>query len=147
MTNPMDSLDSPPQTPPPSLFRSTLGFLLVGMAWGLTTPFIRRAAVNLSASPSSTSNQSGRNWLQAKISNAIRTALNLLRTPAYAIPLVINLTGSIWFFLLVGKAGKPPPLPLPHVYRRDCHTGYASRRGMREGIEEVREERRGKEPG
>ena len=31
---------------------------------------------------------------------------DLLRRPAYAIPLVINLTGSIWFFLLIGQAGK-----------------------------------------
>lgn len=101
-------MDSPPQTPPPSLFRSTLGFLLVGMAWGLTTPFIRRAAINLPAYPSSTStsNQPNRNWLRAKISKAMWTVLNLLKTPAYSIPLVINLTGSVWFFLLVGKAGK-----------------------------------------
>lgn len=103
-------MESPPQTPSPSLFRSTLGFLLVGMAWGLTTPFIRRAAINLSAYPSSTSNQPGRNWLQPKIAKAIWTVLNLLRSPAYSIPLVINLTGSIWFFLLMGKAGKLPPL-------------------------------------
>lgn len=26
--------------------------------------------------------------------------------PAYAMPLVANLTGSIWFFLLVGQAGE-----------------------------------------
>ncbi|KAI4244445.1 MAG: hypothetical protein LQ352_006801, partial [Teloschistes flavicans] len=30
----------------PSIIRWTLGFLLVGMAWGLTTPFIRRAALD-----------------------------------------------------------------------------------------------------
>ncbi|MCJ1469808.1 hypothetical protein MMC07_008450 [Pseudocyphellaria aurata] len=112
MTNPMDSLDSPPQISPPSLFRSTLGFLLVGMAWGLTTPFIRRAAVNLPASSSSSSDQSGRNWLQVKIASAISTALDLLRTPAYLIPLVINLTGSIWFFLLVGKAELSLTVPI-----------------------------------
>ena len=32
--------------------------------------------------------------------------LDLLKSPAYAVPLVINVTGSIWFFLLVGKAGE-----------------------------------------
>lgn len=97
---------SPPPPPPtssPSLFRFTLGFLLVGLAWGLTTPFIRRAAINLPSQPEAAP---GKNWLQAKISNGLRTALNLLRTPAYSIPLIINLTGSIWFFLLVGKAGR-----------------------------------------
>lgn len=105
-------MDSEPPVPPPSLFRETLGFLLVGMAWGLTTPFIRRAAINLSAHPSSSSNQSGQSWIQAKISKAIWTVLNLLRTPAYAIPLVINLTGSIWFFLLVGKAELSLTVPI-----------------------------------
>lgn len=45
-------------------------------------------------------------WLRAKIVSVFWTVVNLLRTPAYAIPLVINLTGSIWFFLLVGKHGE-----------------------------------------
>lgn len=31
--------------------------------------------------------------------------MDLLRVPAYAVPLVVNLTGSVWFFLLIGKAG------------------------------------------
>lgn len=34
------------------------------------------------------------------------TVLDLLKSPAYAVPLVINLTGSVWFFLLIGKAGE-----------------------------------------
>ena len=32
--------------------------------------------------------------------------IDLLRYPAYAVPLVLNLTGSVWFFLLVGQEGK-----------------------------------------
>ena len=32
--------------------------------------------------------------------------MSLLRKPGYAVPLIANLTGSIWFFLLVGKAGE-----------------------------------------
>lgn len=31
---------------------------------------------------------------------------DLLRCPAYAVPLLVNLTGSVWFFLLIGKAGE-----------------------------------------
>ncbi len=31
--------------------------------------------------------------------------VDLLRCPAYAVPLVVNLTGSVWFFLLVGENG------------------------------------------
>lgn len=39
-----------PETPitdelQPSIFRWTLGFLMVGACWGLTTPFMRRAAM------------------------------------------------------------------------------------------------------
>lgn len=90
---------------PPSIFRSTLGFLLVGIAWGLTTPFIRRAAVNFSPIPRASVTNPANSWLKRKILYAIFAALDLLRSPAYAVPLVINLTGSVWFFLLVGKEG------------------------------------------
>jgi len=31
---------------------------------------------------------------------------DLLRNWRYAVPLVVNLTGSVWFFLLIGKAGE-----------------------------------------
>jgi hypothetical protein len=31
--------------PQPSIFRWILGFLMVGACWGLTTPFMRRAAM------------------------------------------------------------------------------------------------------
>lgn len=119
----------PPNEPPPSAFNYILGFLLVGLAWGFTTPFIRRAAVEFNArneekqkqqeqepqeeartsgdrpqlSPSPTHTK--KSWLRLKIVSIFWTVVNLLRTPAYSIPLVINLTGSVWFFLLVGKHG------------------------------------------
>lgn len=32
--------------------------------------------------------------------------MDLLRCPGYAVPLGVNLTGSVWFFLLIGKAGE-----------------------------------------
>ncbi|KAK2759883.1 hypothetical protein FQN54_002617 [Arachnomyces sp. PD_36] len=115
----------PPNEPAPSAFNYILGFLLVGVAWGFTTPFIRRAAVEFNArneqkqqdgassttgagsgqsraepSPSPTAKKS---WLREKVVSIFWTVFNLLRTPAYSIPLVINLTGSVWFFLLVGQ--------------------------------------------
>ncbi len=31
---------------------------------------------------------------------------DLLRRWEYAVPLVVNLTGSVWFFVVVGKAGR-----------------------------------------
>lgn len=199
-----------PIEPEPSVFSYVLSFLLVGVAWGFTTPFIRRAAADFNARQEKQANElnsSGRgrgcsqdspetgftdegeeqellsreedrdsgdeegvrrrstsssdvnrkpktagadteldggiagqsgsrnttedreggadedqddlptaawrhgapvkqSWLRAKVVTIFWTVVNLLRTPAYAIPLVINLTGSIWFFLLVGKHGK-----------------------------------------
>jgi hypothetical protein len=179
----------------PSVFNYVLSFLLVGVAWGFTTPFIRRAAADFNArqeaaqksqSPQTqtqsaqstteeqelqqrgqpatgtkndgdedgdeeeeesgdedqplTSNTRSRtpaaaagggstrvpawmkpkptsSWLTTKIISVFWTVVNLLRTPAYSIPLIINLTGSIWFFLLVGKHGMfPSSLSIVH----DC---------------------------
>lgn len=103
-------ISDPSPPPSPSIFNWTLGFLLVGMAWGLTTPFIRRAAVNFHPQPHpsleriDTSTKSG--WVKGKVLKAVFTVFDLIRVPAYAIPLVINLTGSVWFFLLIGKAGE-----------------------------------------
>ncbi|KAL2002065.1 hypothetical protein VTN02DRAFT_701 [Thermoascus thermophilus] len=109
---------------PPSAFNYILSFILVGLAWGFTTPFIRRAAVDFNQRQearqlSQTQNldrnldggdeggggrDGGRiSWLRTKLVSLFWTVVNLLRTPAYAIPLGLNLTGSVWFFLLVGK--------------------------------------------
>ncbi|KAJ5210589.1 hypothetical protein N7491_010396 [Penicillium cf. griseofulvum] len=211
----MDPDTGIPGEPEPSVFNYVLSFLLVGVAWGFTTPFIRRAAADFNArqekatkpnysgrgrghsqeSPetvftdageeqellsqgaqdsdfdeegvrrrstsssdvnrkpktagadtgldSGIAGQSGsrdttearegsadeeqddlpspawrhgapvkRSWLRTKIVSIFWTVVNLLRTPAYAIPLVINLTGSIWFFLLVGKHELSLTVPL-----------------------------------
>ncbi|RLL95472.1 hypothetical protein CFD26_104066 [Aspergillus turcosus] len=175
----------------PSVFNYVLSFLLVGVAWGFTTPFIRRAAADFNArqeaaqksqsqSPQTQSAQSTAeeqelqqqshpasgatkngdgddnkeeeesgdedqpltsnarsttaaaaaaagdstrvpawmkpkstsSWLTTKIVSVFWTVVNLLRTPAYSIPLIINLTGSIWFFLLVGKHELSLTVPL-----------------------------------
>jgi len=96
----------------PSIFRWSIGFVLVGMAWGLTTPFIRRAAVNFHppARPSVESPQNS--WLKRKVLGAVYIVLDLLRSPSYAVPLLINLTGSVWFFLLIGKAELSLTVPI-----------------------------------
>ncbi|KAJ5909884.1 hypothetical protein N7504_004527 [Penicillium tannophilum] len=185
----MDPDASIPTEPAPSVFSYVLSFLLVGVAWGFTTPFIRRAAADFNArqerqasGPDTTRGRSrsqgegeeeqellateeqGQNegvrrrsgsqqraeeegdgsaaqlnaelegeadidnapgpvpvwkrrtssgsWVKRKIVSIFWTVINLLRTPAYSIPLVINLTGSIWFFLLVGKHELSLTVPL-----------------------------------
>ncbi|THW79904.1 hypothetical protein D6D17_09917 [Aureobasidium pullulans] len=102
--------DTPNTTPTPGLFRYVLGFLLVGAAWGLTTPFMRRAAVasSTTAKPDSRAwiDHPNTPWLKAKVWGVLYGVWDVLRNPAYAVPLVINLTGSVWFFLLIGQAGE-----------------------------------------
>lgn len=96
--------------PKPPIFNYILAVLLVSLAWGFTTPFIRRGAVHFkpSAHPSldRIDTTTKRGWLKHKIVKGAWTVVDLLKTPAYAVPLVINLTGSVWFFLLVGKSGE-----------------------------------------
>ncbi|KAL4991040.1 hypothetical protein BDW68DRAFT_17617 [Aspergillus falconensis] len=154
----------------PPVFNYILSFLLVGVAWGFTTPFIRRAAADFQArqkrqqQPQQTelqptgaqsqapehenandsgaesdedqplppppsdhstttrqpnpawmnqsSSSSSSSWLRTKVVSLLCTVINLLRTPAYSVPLVINLTGSVWFFLLVGKHELSLTVPL-----------------------------------
>jgi len=92
----------------PSLFRYVLGFLLIGLAWGFTTPFIRAAARDHKPPPHPILDDPAvkNSWIRNKVYGAFFGFLDLLRNPRYAVPLVINLTGSIWFFLLIGQAGE-----------------------------------------
>ncbi|KAL4980373.1 hypothetical protein BDW66DRAFT_54677 [Aspergillus desertorum] len=164
----MDSgvADLTPEAPP--IFNYILSFLLVGVAWGFTTPFIRRAAADFHArqeqqqhlqqaelQPTGTQHRthdhnnandggtesdedqlpppppsdhstttrqpnpvwmnqssSSSSWLRTKVVSIFWTVVNLLRTPAYSVPLVLNLTGSVWFFLLVGKHELSLTVPL-----------------------------------
>lgn len=177
----MDPDASAPAEPAPAVFNYVLSFVLVGVAWGFTTPFIRRAAADfnarqekLSRGPGATtdtprttstttgleeedededdraaasqlggisaqssarreradshihnhhnedsdehndedntpapawkrSSSSSPSWLRTKITTLFWTVINLLRTPAYSIPLVINLTGVFGFFCLLGN--------------------------------------------
>lgn len=102
---------NPPEQPAPNppIWRWVVGFLLVGAAWGLTTPFMRRAAI---AKDKKTKpdrpylTDPNVSWTKRKIFGILYAVLDLLRSPAYAIPLLINITGSVWFFLLIGQAGE-----------------------------------------
>ncbi|KAL1844217.1 hypothetical protein VTJ49DRAFT_3873 [Mycothermus thermophilus] len=119
-----------PDTQPPTI-NFILSFLLVGLAWGFTTPFIRRAAKDraeataaaAAASASSptkpydgtTDDKNATAWwnrLGGLITRGAAAAVDLLRNPRYAVPLVLNLSGSVWFFLLVGKAELSLTVPI-----------------------------------
>ena len=105
----MDADPPNPSTASPSIWRWVLGFLLVGMAWGLTTPFMRRAAVARDQKPTPPRpflTDPNVSWVKRRIWGVIYAVLDLLKNPAYAVPLLLNVTGSVWFFLLIGQAGK-----------------------------------------
>ncbi|KAG9571055.1 hypothetical protein KCU71_g719, partial [Aureobasidium melanogenum] len=108
--------DTPAAQPSPGLFRYVLGFLLVGAAWGLTTPFMRRAAVSSSSSSTPESRawleHPNAPWLKAKVWGVLYGVWDVLRNPAYAIPFLINVTGSVWFFLLIGQAELSLTVPI-----------------------------------
>ncbi len=106
----------PSDTSSPSPFAYVLSFLIVGLCWGFTTPFIRRAALTYTTPTHPSITDPDRSWLTRQLAKAFFTILGLLRSPGYAVPLLCNLTGSVWFFLLVGKAGKINPKHISFPY-------------------------------
>ncbi|WXC57724.1 hypothetical protein SNK03_003628 [Fusarium graminearum] len=98
----------------PPVLNYILSFILVGLAWGFTTPFIRRAAQshNPPAHPVLESPSVQSSWLKSKVYGAFFGVVDLLKNPRYAIPLVLNLTGSVWFFLLIGQAELSLTVPI-----------------------------------
>ncbi|KAH6674321.1 putative transmembrane protein like protein [Halenospora varia] len=102
------------EDPSPSIFRYVIGFLLIGLAWGFTTPFIRRAAVSHKPPPHPILSTPAveRSWVKRKVYGTFFGVTDLLRNWRYALPLVINLTGSVWFFLLIGKAELSLTVPI-----------------------------------
>ncbi|KAI1816281.1 integral membrane protein [Poronia punctata] len=107
-------MSSSVQPSQPPAINYVAGFLLVGIAWGLTTPFIRRAAKdhNPPAHPLLEREDVKASWLKCKLYSMFFAVSDLLRNPRYAVPLLINLTGSVWFFLLIGQAELSLTVPI-----------------------------------
>jgi hypothetical protein len=108
---PRDDGDGSNPTDRPPVFNYVLSFILVGLAWGLTTPFIRRAARTHSPRPRQCLDEPRirDSWWRSRLYRAVFGVIDLLRNPRYAVPLLLNITGSVWFFLLIGQAGKSSP--------------------------------------
>ena len=108
-TRTMDEVSSKPPASSPSTLRWVLGFLLVGAAWGFTTPLMRRAAISKEQKPQPARpflTDPNVSWIKRKTWGIAFAVVDLLKNPAYAIPLLLNVTGSVWFFLLIGQAGR-----------------------------------------
>ena len=97
-----------PTDPDPSPFRYILSFILVSLAWGFTTPFIRRGALTYKPSAAHVSSLENPNltFVGKKVRKGFWTVVDLLRNPRYAVPLLCNVTGSVWFFILIGSHGE-----------------------------------------
>jgi Putative transmembrane family 234 len=89
----------------PGLVQYVIGYLLVGIAWGFTTPFMRRAAKNQKPQAKESPRTQQLSWAKRIFLSAWYSIVNLIKQPAYTIPLLINLSGSVIFFLIVGQAG------------------------------------------
>ncbi|KAK0720928.1 integral membrane protein [Lasiosphaeris hirsuta] len=107
-------MDTPTEEPQPGAFNYVIGFLMVGLAWGLTTPFIRRAARDHRPPPHPLLETPAvrDSWVRSRVYGAVFGVFDLLRNPRYAVPLLLNLTGSVWFFLLIGKAELSLTVPI-----------------------------------
>ncbi|USP78510.1 uncharacterized protein yc1106_05784 [Curvularia clavata] len=98
--------------PQPSIFRWILGFLMVGACWGLTTPFMRRALANYTPPERPALTDPNNSWLKKKVLGVLYAVIGALSRPAYTIPLLLNVTGSVWFFILIGKAELSLTVPI-----------------------------------
>ncbi|ODQ54647.1 hypothetical protein SAICODRAFT_202212 [Saitoella complicata NRRL Y-17804] len=83
----------------PSLFRQIIGFLLVGACWGLTNSFIRTAQ-NSSTSAATPDDR------------VVKRAWAVIKRPRYFVPLVINMSGSFWYYVLLGEADLSYAVPV-----------------------------------
>ncbi|KAJ3945256.1 uncharacterized protein N0V96_005282 [Colletotrichum fioriniae] len=80
----------------------------------LRPPFIRRAAKDHNPPPHPVLDTEAvkNSWLRSRVYGAFFGVVDLLRNPRYAVPLLINLTGSVWFFLLIGQAELSLTVPI-----------------------------------
>jgi hypothetical protein len=51
-------------------------------------------------------------WLKKKVLGIWYAVIGTLSRPAYAVPFLLNVTGSIWFFILIGKAELSLTVPI-----------------------------------
>lgn len=55
---------------------------------------------------------SNNSWFKRKLLGIWYAVIGVLSRPAYAVPLLLNVTGSIWFFILIGKAELSLTVPI-----------------------------------
>jgi hypothetical protein len=66
---------------------------------------MRRAAINYVPPNRPALTDPNNSWLKKKVLGIWFAVIGVLSRPAYAVPFLLNVTGSVWFFVLIGKAG------------------------------------------
>ena len=79
------------------MLTSLLCYLLVGMLWGCTNPFIKRAQNALTTLPTNKNSNSNNS------SGAMGMIKQLFKEPRVLIPYSINQSGSILFYFLLSR--------------------------------------------
>jgi hypothetical protein len=51
-------------------------------------------------------------FVKKRVLTVYYAVIGVLSRPAYAIPLLLNVTGSVWFFILIGKAELSLTVPI-----------------------------------
>jgi hypothetical protein len=67
---------------------------------------MRRAAISYTPTDRPILRDPSTSWLKRKVLGVWYAVIGVLSRPAYAVPLLVNVTGSVWFFILIGQAGK-----------------------------------------
>ncbi|KAK3059281.1 hypothetical protein LTR53_020422, partial [Teratosphaeriaceae sp. CCFEE 6253] len=81
----LDNDTTPVPPPSPSSWQWFLGFLIVGACWGLTTPFMWRAAIARDMAPRPTrpiATDPNVSWPKRKTWGIIFAVIDLLKNPA-----------------------------------------------------------------
>jgi hypothetical protein len=84
-----------------TLIQSIIGYLTVGILWGCTNPYIKRAQTN-TASLDSEKEQSNKKYI-SKILSSLTSLRRLLTDPLSMIPYILNQTGSLAFYFILAN--------------------------------------------
>lgn len=99
---------------------SLLGYLIVGLCWGVTNPFIKRATMTKALENASSEGEKG-------VVQSHRATLRQFCTePRIFLPFLVNQSGSIVYYLLLSKEpiSKAAPICNALTFILTAITGY-----------------------
>lgn len=107
----------------PSLYdqeASLFGYLIVGICWGVTNPFIKRAT--MAKVIENSNNETGKGLIQSHIS----TLRHFCVEPRIFLPFLFNQSGSIVYYLLLSREpiSKAAPICNALTFILTAITGY-----------------------